>query len=346
MTDENKNFTWRFPFEHPDTCLQESKLSDDNIECEFSKALTYIRRLDLKNDEELVAVNLKRFIHSRLDSAYEQPNIVHEIVQKAVKLYEECQESTAVMLSDDESIAKFQGRSLSSAIKYNPVLLKNELSLQYVFYQIICLLECFHNQRIPYLNLATKNIFVNNLLQVNIAPPEQNIEDSTRFPVNSADLFVDNTCEIKNSSEFYKVLCGWVLRNISNYDYLMYINRLAGRKAGDPTASAVLPWVTDFSSPFDPDKSSNKQQCLRDLTRTKFRLNKGEHQLDATYLHSTEHTDAFSGGTFVPHHLLDMMPNLAYYTYKVCSFLFSQDRQDALDDRMVSRKCATNVIFQ
>lgn len=106
----------------------------------------------------------------------------------------------------------------------------------------------------------------------------------------------------------------------------MYINRLAGRKAGDATASAVLPWVTDFSSPQDGT------QHLRDLTRTKFRLTKGEHQLDATYLH-LEHSDPSAllrkGGnveSFLPHHLLDMMPNLAYYTYKVrccrcCLFL-------------------------
>nr|CDS28633.2 wd40 repeat [Hymenolepis microstoma] len=182
---------------------------------------------------------------------------------------------------------------------------------------IICLLECFHCQRVPYLKLAPKSIFINDILQVNLAPPsEHEIEDSTRFFVNSADPPEKNTCEITDSNEFYEILCGWVLGNISNYDYLMYINRLAGRKAGDPTASAVLPWVTDFSSPFDPDNGSSKQQCLRDLTRTKFRLNKGEHQLDATYLQSIEHSDAFLGETFVPHHLLDMMPNLAYYTYK------------------------------
>lgn len=99
----------------------------------------------------------------------------------------------------------------------------------------------------------------------------------------------------------------------------MYINRLAGRKSGDPTASAVLPWVTDFSSPFDL-YGSGSTECLRDLTRSKFRLTKGEHQLDATYLH-LDQSDILGRAdeTFVPHHLLDMMPNLAYYTYKVCT---------------------------
>lgn len=106
----------------------------------------------------------------------------------------------------------------------------------------------------------------------------------------------------------------------------MYINRLAGRTLGDPAASAILPWVTDFSSP---------NGGLRDLTKTKFRLTKGERQLDATYgdgkrhwrqpseANKPSHYPAAQGDRqqimelFVPHHLLDMMPNLAYYTYKV-----------------------------
>ncbi|VDD80568.1 unnamed protein product [Mesocestoides corti] len=131
---------------------------------------------------------------------------------------------------------------------------------------------------------------------------------------------------------------------VSNYDYLMYINRLAGRVAGDPTACAILPWVTDFSAPDGGN--------FRDLTKTKFRLTKGEHQLDATYgsgkrewrcpgeIHAVDlptsvtlpspstslleekinlcskDRSVLRGEQFLPHHLLDMMPNLAYYTYK------------------------------
>lgn len=109
----------------------------------------------------------------------------------------------------------------------------------------------------------------------------------------------------------------------------MYINGLAGRRAGDASACAVLPWVTDFSSP-----EGGNQSHLRDLTRTKFRLTKGEHQLDATYFHldqSESGPSQKSRGsdnreeeeTFVPHHLLDMMPNLAYYTYKVFTTISS-----------------------
>lgn len=54
----------------------------------------------------------------------------------------------------------------------------------------------------------------------------------------------------------------------------MYLNQLAGRTKGDPANSAILPWVTDFTSPHSG---------LRDLTKSKYHLNKGEAQLDANY---------------------------------------------------------------
>lgn len=127
------------------------------------------------------------------------------------------------------------------------------------------------------------------------------------------------------------------------------MNKLAGRRVGDPTASAILPWVTDFSV---------EDGGFRDLTRTKFRLTKGESQLDATFQRDANQpptaplltipapVDLLSTGAwqkaegsevgvaylptvgganernhdhFVPHHLLDIMPNLAYFTYKVRS---------------------------
>ncbi len=79
---------------------------------------------------------------------------------------------------------------------------------------------------------------------------------------------------------------GWCQGWISNFDYLMGLNYLAGRRLEDPNHHPVLPWVIDFHSPHGNP---------RDLTKTKYRLNKGDQQLDITF------------NTVVPHHISDIL---------------------------------------
>lgn len=49
---------------------------------------------------------------------------------------------------------------------------------------------------------------------------------------------------------------------------------VGGSAAGDPNYHPVLPWVVDFTVP---------RGRFRDLRKSKFRLNKGDKQLDFTY---------------------------------------------------------------
>ncbi len=62
-----------------------------------------------------------------------------------------------------------------------------------------------------------------------------------------------------------------------------------------PRVAQVLPWVMDFSQPHGG---------WRDLARSKFRMNKGDAQLDMTY----------SGEE--PHHVTDTLSELTYYVYR------------------------------
>ena len=90
----------------------------------------------------------------------------------------------------------------------------------------------------------------------------------------------------------------WSKRQLSNLDYLLFLNYLAGRRFGQPNHHPVLPWVTDFSS----------SKSIRDLTKSKFRLTKGDEALERTY-------EAGAVGMVAPHHVTDVLSEITYYTY-------------------------------
>ncbi|XP_045187189.2 WD repeat-containing protein 81-like [Mercenaria mercenaria] len=96
----------------------------------------------------------------------------------------------------------------------------------------------------------------------------------------------------------------WVKHRISNFKYLMYLNHLAGRRLGDPNHHPVLPWVIDFTS---------SNSGFRNLSMSKFRLNKGDSQLDFTFEAMAE---MGNNGEHIPHHVSDVLSDITYYVYK------------------------------
>ena len=91
----------------------------------------------------------------------------------------------------------------------------------------------------------------------------------------------------------------WVRGSMSNYDYLMLLNCLAGRRMGDPCYHPILPWVTNFAS-RTPEGSE-----WRDLSRSKLRLTRGDEQLDSTFL----------GGGASAHHITESLSDLTCHMY-------------------------------
>eukprot|EP00116_Pleurobrachia_bachei_P008958 sb/3469220/ len=102
----------------------------------------------------------------------------------------------------------------------------------------------------------------------------------------------------------------------------MELNKFAGREEGDPNLHPIYPWVMDFSSSYGG---------WRDLGKTKFRLNKGDQQLDSTYkVHGVKpstpsaarsrrsyHEEGEDEDTcpVTSHHLIDTLSEITFYSY-------------------------------
>ena len=85
----------------------------------------------------------------------------------------------------------------------------------------------------------------------------------------------------------------------------MVLNHLAGRCMYDPNNHPFLPWIIDFSI-------EKEEFVLRDLTKSKYRLNKGDSQLDLTF----ESYSVFRDSSSIPHHVSDVLSDITYYVYK------------------------------
>jgi WD40 repeat protein len=97
-----------------------------------------------------------------------------------------------------------------------------------------------------------------------------------------------------SGSDLWALMQRWRAGALSNLDYVMALNAAAGRRRGDPNAHPVVPWVIDMSSPTG----------WRDLRKSKFRLTKGDAQLDVTF------------ASLQPHHVTDVLSDLTYYSYR------------------------------
>ena len=99
----------------------------------------------------------------------------------------------------------------------------------------------------------------------------------------------------------------WRVGELTNFDYLMLLNQHAGRVVGDPNNHPIFPWVMEFT---------HKDGGYRDLTKSKYRLNKGDRQLDFTFISAQEELRrGQESDALVPHHIGDISSDVTYYVY-------------------------------
>lgn len=209
--------------------------------------------------------------------------------------------------------------NLESILHFNPNALKSNWNIIFLMYQLLSALSYIHGLGLSHGNICPSNIMLTDSLWSwlrlwNEPVLESNLTLQESERVNSeparigccnvgcrsyglyADLRLSPTIDWQSC--FHK----WWRGELSNFEYLLILNRLAGRRWGDHTFHPVMPWVIDFSS--KPDDSCDAG--WRDLSKSKWRLAKGDEQLDFTYSTSE-----------IPHHVSDeCLSELAVCSYK------------------------------
>ncbi|XP_074657326.1 WD repeat-containing protein 81-like [Tubulanus polymorphus] len=223
--------------------------------------------------------------------------------------------------------------TLHDIVTFSPAILeKSNAKSLFLLYQILQIMKGCHSFGVSVGNLTLHDVLVDDKLWLyfpfpslsaiiqefpsEISSTSDEMQDDKQLNKPQSDLFTNSDIpECINSlplNNLPAIIQMWVLKEISNFQYLMVLNYLSGRRMGDPNHHPVLPWVMNFTVP---------DGGYRDLSKSKYRLNKGDRQLDITYEHMAlpssppSHTSPDSI-TQAPHHISDVLSDITYYGYK------------------------------
>ncbi|KAK1315616.1 hypothetical protein QJS10_CPA05g00123 [Acorus calamus] len=193
--------------------------------------------------------------------------------------------------------------TLENVLNYSPKALKSEWHIRFLIYQMISAIAHVHDLGLSHGNICPSELFLSDSCWVWLSIPGNPFKKpdfcGTSDCVSRA-LYAD--LKLSWSDDWRVCFKRWWAGELSNYEYLLLLNKLAGRRWGDHTFHIVMPWVIDFT--VNPDEGSDAG--WRDLSKSKWRLAKGDEQLDFTYSTSE-----------VPHHVSDeCLSELAVCSYK------------------------------
>ncbi|EDW11516.1 WD repeat-containing protein 81 [Drosophila mojavensis] len=221
--------------------------------------------------------------------------------------------------------------SLYDCISYSPALLgRGYNKTLFIIYQLLQLSRYLQSQGLFLGDLRLQHVMMReNLwlqvlprLQCNLLMGEQSpaVDMSPlscpELPGSPEQLPSSSTIDLKlaydpaqfNLREYCEMWCNGQL---SNFDYLTILNNACGRSLTNAAHHHIMPWVTDFAA--------RNGHNWRDLTKSKYRLNKGDVHLDLMYTHGSQHATAEAVTPVeqlqVAHHVSDFLSEITYFVY-------------------------------
>lgn len=201
--------------------------------------------------------------------------------------------------------SNFLENTLYDCITYSPAIMDNSYNKPlFIIYQLWQVMKSFHDRGLLLGNIGLDDIFITENLWLQIMPQidfnilQSSIEETTNEVLNDKQNKVSLVDELSYSLKDYCEM--WCNGQISNFDYLTILNNLSGRRLNDPSFHHIMPWVSDFVS--------RNGMNWRDLTKSKYRLNKGDTHLDLMFAPS-------GTGNTVPHHVSDALSEITYMVY-------------------------------
>lgn len=208
--------------------------------------------------------------------------------------------------------------TLHDVLAFSPAIVANSAAkYMFIFYQI---LEILAELRVSGFSISPsitfKDFYVTNSMWISasmlLVDESDIVPEEKEPPKPIIDRWLFSTPSILTPPFLFKeklhdYTTMWVNCEITNFDYIMILNTLVGRRIKDPAHYPVFPWVMDFSKAHGG---------LRDITKSKYRLCKSDTMLDLNYNPPSGNSNKKDLFGNVPHHISDdPLTSISYYVY-------------------------------